>query len=109
MRDLECGLSMYVRELGCKGAATAMSKSSGCVFTPTGEFPGISLLVRRCRLEFSPVLTASKKGVRPRYHAVGVSGVAADDGSKESRYAGLGVAMLPSEPRRRRCDGIPYP
>lgn len=63
------------------------------------------------------MLTASRNGVRPRYQAVGVSGENPDAGSTalawwswpRSRLAGIGLDMLLSEPRRRMCDGIPYP
>ena len=111
MRDFGvCGLlSGHAWELACKGAGTAMWESGGFAPTSTDQFPGISLFVLRCVFVFDPVLTDSKNGVRPRYHAVGVNGVTPADGSKGSRKAGFGLGMIPSEPRRRIVDEVPYP
>lgn len=65
-----------------------------------------SLLARRWLLK--PRWTASKEVVCPRYHAVGVSGDGPEIADSElSTNAGFGLVMLPTEPRRLRCDGIP--
>lgn len=78
-----------------------------------GNKPAKSLRVLRCILGgrfgiiFS-ILISSRVGVKPRYHADG------DDGDTRrgwisSGNMGFGLCMLPSEPRRRRGPGMPYP
>lgn len=78
-----------------------------------GSKPAKSLRVLRCSfggrfgIIFS-ILISSNVGVTPRYHADG------EDGDTRrvcisSGNIGLGLCMLPSEPRRRRGPGMPYP
>jgi hypothetical protein len=55
-------------------------------------------------------LIASNDGVYPRYQAVGDDGdIPEFNSEKVSVNIGFGLCMLPSEPRLRRGDEMPYP
>ena len=107
MRDLECGFSGGVLLwLGCcccsdcKGGGVDLEddcSGPGAAANPVLFGKSLLVLRRLCALGS----TASKKGVLPKYHAVGVKG---DDTPGEGlsllRAAGLGLGRLPSDPRR---------
>jgi hypothetical protein len=110
MRDLEFGLSggLSPAFARCKGARTAISGSQGSARSSREGFLSRSLRTLRCFPLRTPPWTASKEVVCPRYHAVGVNGDFAEY-SAWSMKAGFGLGILPSDPRRRKCDGIPRP
>jgi hypothetical protein len=76
-----------------------------------GRTPAKSLCVRRCiwggrlGMTFS-VLISSRVGVTPRYQAEGDDGETRRGGASSGNI-GLGLCMLPSDPRRRRGPGMP--
>jgi len=78
-------------------------------------FPSKSLFALRCipsgrEVVGRSVLTPSKDGVRPIYHAVGDEGDIPESSSFRSLgNIGFGLCMLPSEPLRLRGPGMPYP
>lgn len=82
MRDLEFGLSGGDPCSGltrCKGPRTAISGFQGSARDSAEGFLSKSLRILRCLPLFTPVWTASREVVWPKYHAVGVSGVFAEN------------------------------
>ena len=103
MRDVEC-IGVCTGP-ACKGGGTVIGEvesTQAVIDWPLEK----SLLVLRWLLAFPAVVAAL--GICAWCLAVGDSGERAQEDSRRSRFAELGLKILPSEPRRSTFTGIPY-